>query len=72
MSRNIFTLPNYLNLKEDEAVQLYDYQIMDSNSNNKVVLASNVISFLIEGKKEVTTSENFLSVGFRTQRALWN
>ena len=62
MSANIFTLPTCLNLDLREAIQLYDYQIVSSNANNKVVLASNVISFLIEGKKEVTTSEKFISV----------
>lgn len=58
----IFTLPNDLNLDPNTSIQLYEYEISNSNVNNKINLSSNVISFLGEGKKEVTTSQKFLSV----------
>ncbi|MEM9544338.1 MAG: AraC family transcriptional regulator [Bacteroidota bacterium] len=58
----IFTLPNDLNLDPGQSIQLYNYEISNSNLNTKINLQSNVISFLQEGSKEVTTSQKFLSV----------
>jgi AraC-like DNA-binding protein len=54
---NIQHLPNDLNIDTKSEVQIFDYQVASSSIKNKVMLTTNVFSFLLEGTKELITQD---------------
>ena len=50
---DIIAVPAILNLNDRKDLQLYEYRISDNNSNQKVNLSQNVISFVLEGSKKI-------------------
>jgi AraC-like DNA-binding protein len=54
---NIQHLPNDLNIDTKSEVQIFDYQVASSSIKNKVMLNTNVFSFLLEGTKELITQD---------------
>lgn len=56
------TIPEELNLETSQSVQLYDYQSTQEVSRQQIVLSQNIISFLIEGQKEVFSDNLSLSI----------
>jgi AraC family transcriptional regulator, exoenzyme S synthesis regulatory protein ExsA len=59
---SIQTLPNDLGVT-DRPIQIYDYHISNACIKNKVNLAKNVISFLVEGTKELITHDTTTTIG---------
>ncbi|MDR7211449.1 AraC family transcriptional regulator [Flavobacterium piscis] len=58
----IITLPNELNLKSSQAVQVFDYHSQQEISKQQIILNQNTFSFLIEGTKEVVFDNTSLSI----------
>ena len=50
---NIIAIPSILNLNDSRNLQIYEYGISKNNSNQKVDLSQNVISFVLEGSKKI-------------------
>jgi AraC-like DNA-binding protein len=59
---NIQYLPNDLNIDTLSEVQVFDYQVAISSIKNKVMLNTNVFSFLLEGTKELITQDKATSI----------
>lgn len=55
-------LPSCLFIKKVEEVNLYDYKSNIEINRNKIILEQNVISFLMEGRKEVHFSETSIDI----------
>jgi AraC family transcriptional regulator, exoenzyme S synthesis regulatory protein ExsA len=55
-------LPDALNLKNTQSVQLYDYQSSKEIDKQQIILNQNTFSFLIEGHKEVVFDNSTLSI----------
>lgn len=58
----IITLPDELNLEKSHHVQVVDYYSSKEILKQQIVLNQNIISFLIEGKKEVIFDNNVVSI----------
>ncbi|WP_409416754.1 helix-turn-helix domain-containing protein [Flavobacterium sp. PS2] len=54
---NIHNLPNDLNIDSKSEIQIFDYSVTSSSIKNKVMLNTNVLSFLLEGTKEFITKD---------------
>ena len=52
---DIHYLPDNLFDKAERSIQLYDYNIVNTCVKNKIVLTKNVLSFLVEGTKQLIT-----------------
>lgn len=60
---DIFTMPDFLLKKDrDRAVQVFDYWNSSELDKGKVLLKSNVFSFLQEGQKEVVTGKEAIAI----------
>ena len=55
-------LPSCLFTKKIEEVNLFDYKSNVEINRNKIILEQNVISFLLEGHKEVYFSETSIDI----------
>jgi AraC-like DNA-binding protein len=53
----VYTLPEYLELKDQGNVQIFDYRSNQDLERGKVNLTYNTFSFLLEGSKEVITRQ---------------
>lgn len=58
----ILFLPKALNLKDSLDIQVYDYNTAKEATKQKVNLTQNVISFLIEGRKEVFSDSRSINI----------
>lgn len=56
------TLPNQLNLKETQHIQVFNYHTTQSIAKQQIVLNKNTFSFLTEGTKEVFFDNSTLSI----------
>jgi AraC-like DNA-binding protein len=54
---NIHNLPNDFNIDSKSEIQLFDYSVTSSSIKNKIMLNTNVLSFLLEGTKEFITKD---------------
>jgi AraC-like DNA-binding protein len=59
---NIFTLPDYLTAETNHPIQLFNYESTTSHFNSKIYLTKNTFSFLQEGFKKVSTSQQPISI----------
>ncbi|QSW90289.1 helix-turn-helix transcriptional regulator [Flavobacterium endoglycinae] len=56
------TLPDEMNLEKSQQVHVVDYSSSKDVSKQQIILNQNIISFLIEGKKEVIFDNEALSI----------
>lgn len=59
---NVFTLPDYLTTETNSSIQLFDYESTTSHFNSKINLTKNTFSFLQEGFKKISTSQQPISI----------